>query len=183
MENNIQLMLIDYNTVKQTQLNNQGFTLLEILVVLFLIALILTMSHADYSFKINQSMANKFKNELIQNIKHARQLALATGQKLYLCASKNQSTCSNENNWHDGYLITTSTDAATTTNYTHYTKGNKNLSVIKNGIRPFLQIKANGHLENSRFSICDKPNQYAYSQVVLFYSGRIRAEQKKWECF
>ena len=61
--------------------NSNGFTLLEIIIVLFLMALILGLSTIFFANTLPSSRLNATAREISATIRHARHLALINGEK------------------------------------------------------------------------------------------------------
>jgi len=65
----------------KSKTTNHGFTLLELIIVLFFIALILGLSTLFFANTLPSSRLNATAREISATIRHARHLALVNGQK------------------------------------------------------------------------------------------------------
>lgn len=67
--------------IQNRNFNGAGFTLLELLIVLFLIALILGLSTIFFANTLPSSRLNATAREMSATLRHAKHLALINGQK------------------------------------------------------------------------------------------------------
>lgn len=83
----------------------KGFTLLELMVTLFIAAILMAIAIPSFETLINNSRMNSAYSSLVTELNYARSEAVQRNTSVTICASSNQATCSNTNNWHLGRLV------------------------------------------------------------------------------
>ncbi len=82
---------------------NSGFTLLELIVVIGLIAIVFGFAMpAMTTFTQNDRLTTNI-NRLIGHLAYARSEAVKRSQQVVVCASDDQATCSGD--WADGWIV------------------------------------------------------------------------------
>jgi type IV fimbrial biogenesis protein FimT len=85
---------------------NNGFTLIELMVTLAVIAIVATIAVPVMSDMITRSRTTATFNELQGLISYARSESAKTpGNSILLCASANGTGCTGQQNWNVGWLI------------------------------------------------------------------------------
>jgi len=84
-------------------MKQQGFTLIELIITLSIIALITTAGSASYSFLIDSSRIQRDSSTLLMLLQTTRQLAVEHSATSVLCPSLNQITCIND--WKTPLII------------------------------------------------------------------------------
>ncbi len=83
---------------------NSGFTLLELIMVLALVAIVMTFAiPAMQTFTQNDRLTTNI-NTLISHLAYARSVAVTRSAQVSICASGDQVTCG-AGAWRDGWLI------------------------------------------------------------------------------
>lgn len=88
----------------QLQRNNAGFTLIELMITLFVVAIIVTVGVPNFRTFIQNNRIAAQTNAFISAITLARSEALKRGQNVTVCASADQQTCAS-NDWADGWIV------------------------------------------------------------------------------
>ncbi len=85
---------------------NRGFTLIELMITLAVIAIVATIAVPAMSDMITRSRTTAAFNELQGLISYARSESAKTpGSSILLCASANGTGCANNEDWKVGWLI------------------------------------------------------------------------------
>ena len=85
----------------------QGFSLLELMVVLAIISIVVLVGIPSYQSSMSASRMASAANNMLGALQLARSEAVARRSTVTVCASNNQSTCSGA--WSDGGVIRTNT--------------------------------------------------------------------------
>ena len=160
----------------------QGFTLIELIVVLALIAIIVTLS-TPVSNLFTQNRVTSQVHEFVTSLNMARSAAVAHGNPASLCVSDGNSppACSNDPNanWENGWLVFTDANSncliddtdemlrqheALSEGFTLRFATNKCITYTANGITP----NTNGTLK-----LCDPSKKPSYKRGInIAISGR-----------
>ena len=88
---------------------NSGFTLLELIMVLALVAIVMTFAiPAMQTFTLNDRLTTNI-NVLIGHLAYARSESLTRSSQVVICTSDDGLTCSG--NWSDGWIVFVDFDA------------------------------------------------------------------------
>lgn len=83
---------------------NSGFTLLELIVVVALVAIVTAIAVPSMTtFTQNDRLTTNI-NTMIGHLAYARSEAVKTSQQVALCVSSNATTCTG-GNWQDGWIV------------------------------------------------------------------------------
>lgn len=175
--------------MKNVNIQN-GFTLIELMIVLTISALILGFTVPSFSNLMKNSRVTTYTNEFVGDINLARSEAITRARPIVLCLSANPSainpTCGGVNQtWTSGWLIFVSND-----NNNTYDVGVDTLLRIKTELRGDVSIKsdvdtqthityrADGTLNSggitSKFAICDLRGESQGKQIQINPMGRPR---------
>lgn len=84
--------------------HQQGFTLLEVMVVVLLLTIVTAISLPSFQKQIEQGRAAAAADDLLNAFRVARSEAIKRGRFVSICASDNGTSCSGD--WTKGYLVT-----------------------------------------------------------------------------
>jgi len=87
-----------------------GFTVIEIMVAIALLAVMVTIGVPAFTSTINSNETAAKSNAFLSALKMARSEATKRRQNIIVCASNNQTDCAS-NSWSDGWIIFEDTDA------------------------------------------------------------------------
>ncbi len=154
-------------------MQKNGFTLMELMMMLFIILLLFAMMIPSYKFLFLKSKSNSIHSKLMQAIYLARNTAISTHNEVMICQSHDLKTC--EGNWKESYIIFSHEKIF----YTFQNISNEGIlhwrSFPKN--QTFLQFTSDGTLanENGTFWYCLLGEVNPYWAIVLSQEGRARS--------
>ncbi len=82
-----------------------GFTLLELVVTLALVAVLLVLAIPLFINLRTEARLTTLTNELVGAYHFARNRAIHSGRRVTLCRSKNGETCYSGRGWADGWMV------------------------------------------------------------------------------
>lgn len=82
-----------------------GFTLIEMLAVLAVMAILLGLGSAGISRFLDATRLRTLSNDLLRDLQLARSEAILRGQRVVLCAANASEDCSSVDGWHQGWLM------------------------------------------------------------------------------
>jgi type IV fimbrial biogenesis protein FimT len=83
----------------------RGFTLVELLVVVAIVAILLSIGVPSYRYITNSYRMSSEVNGLLGDLMYARSEAIKEGQFVTVCVTVNGKTCSGNTSWDRGWLI------------------------------------------------------------------------------
>jgi len=84
---------------------NSGFTLLELVIVVAVVAIIMTIAIPSMStFNKNDRLTTNI-NKLIGQLAYARSEAVKLSQRVVICTSSDFASCSGSSDWEDGWIM------------------------------------------------------------------------------
>lgn len=119
----------------------RGFTLLELLVTMAILAIVLAIGVPSFRYIIYSSRISNEVNALVGSLQYARGEAIKRGQSVAVCASNDGATCSGASSWVSGWLVFVDANASTT----------------QDTGEPVIQVQA-AYSGNDSFSTSTAPN-------------------------
>lgn len=87
-------------------MKEKGFTLVELMVTLAVLAILVGMSYPSFQRVIRSSRVTTVANELMASVALARSAAIRTSLGAGICKSNDQSSCGAAGvSWNDGWLV------------------------------------------------------------------------------
>jgi type IV fimbrial biogenesis protein FimT len=157
----------------QIPIQPKGFTLIELMVTITIAGIMLGIAVPNFQTFMQNGRQNATASEFQKTLQMARDEAVARNTNMVLCATANNTTCSNTNTWENGYLI-----AATATPTTAFTvisvhdalDDGQTLRAV-NGSNT-LTFTPNGLLRNTdSFRICDARGTSSQKGFVIAMGG------------
>jgi len=182
---------------------NTGFTLLELIVTLAIVAILLTVGVPSLRTFIQGNQLISSTNELLSALHVARSEAIKSNGRVTVCESSNGTSCATTGDWKNGWIVfidaigngdLNGTGAACTATGTDcllrvhsgFTDNLLSVSGVDNNGNPItsftftsrgLPRASNGSTQFGTYSICsfdDSNNVINSRAVVLSLSGRVR---------
>jgi type IV fimbrial biogenesis protein FimT len=85
--------------------NIKGFTLVELMVTLAIAAILLTMAVPSFSEFVKNNRLITLNNDLVTALNLARSEAIKRGDRVTVCKSSNQLSCSGSGSWDQGWIV------------------------------------------------------------------------------
>ena len=82
-----------------------GFTLIELMVTLAIVAVLMTMATLSFRYITNSSRISSEMNALVGSLQFARAEAIKQGLPVTVCSSTTGTTCSTATTWQDGWIV------------------------------------------------------------------------------
>jgi type IV fimbrial biogenesis protein FimT len=88
---------------------NSGFTLVELMVVITIVAILLVVGVPSYRYVTNSNRISSEVNGLLSDLQFARSEAIKEGVTVTVCPSADQKSCANNTTWNNGWIVTSPT--------------------------------------------------------------------------
>ncbi len=150
----------------QISTTDSGFTLIELMVTVAIIAIVASIAIPSYQSSIQNSRITSNSNSVLAALQYARSEAASRNIPVQVCGSTDQTNCDNAD-WSAGYIIL-ETNTNTVLKVFEGVTGN----VITGGA--IVAFNDEGHSTNNTLSVCDsRGNNYANS-ITINGSGQVR---------
>ena len=173
-------------TAPPGRLSFQGFSLLELFVVLVILSIIVSTAIPLFSEFARSTTAMASAHQLRQDVLFAKSEAIKRHRPIRLCASNDQVTCDPQGQWEKGWIIyEDQSNHAQRTLQDPILKirhGYKHITITKNG--RYLTVKLNRYGQislNRSFFICTKEGNIVY-RLTLVHSGQLRLSKPQSTC-
>jgi type IV fimbrial biogenesis protein FimT len=160
-----------------------GFTLLEMLVVIAVAAILVTLSLPSWHHFVERTQVTTQINELLGQIRYARSEAVRRGKRVVICKSKNQTQCTDgDEDWDRGWIVFVDAD------------GNSTLKVDKEDIllqhrrsrestilranRGNFSLKPIGTATSGTWTLCPKHDGVQARAIIINGVGRARVSNR-----
>lgn len=177
----------------------RGFTLVELIVTLALIAVLLGIAIPAFSGLVRENRLTTATNRLVRVISLARSAAIKHGQSVTVCQSHDQWSCdaSAAGNWSAGWLMFT--DPARTGDCADHDRdgdcdGHAGRILRQGGLQlpGHVSVHSNGGWNAERvtftalgtaagfmrtFTVCDERSPETARELILSMSGRLRVSR------
>lgn len=149
---------------------HRGFTLIEMLCVVTLLALLASIGLPNFGDLIERNRIQSLRNQLEAQLKHARASAVLHNRSVEICGSSDGRTC--DDAWQSGWLIHRPDSTLINSQYTLSAGERMDWS----GAAQRIIVLGNGTLlkGNGRFYFCRHDDTVAL-QLVISRQGRIRS--------
>lgn len=86
------------------QLKQRGFTLVELMITLVIMAILLGIAVPSFESAIATNRVATATNDLLSSLAHARSEAIRRGQRVTVCTSADGLTCAAAGGWNQGWI-------------------------------------------------------------------------------
>ncbi len=163
---------------------NAGFTLIELMIVITIVAIFVTVGVPNFQNLISDNRLSTQANRLVSSLQLARSEALKLRTPISVCRSTNGTSCAGTGSWETGWLVFVDTNANGDVDGERIIQSNGTLSAgntLRAAAAPFddfinyqptgLQSAAAGN-----FRLCDgnNPDVNQGRQISVTSTGRVQ---------
>lgn len=89
---------------------NRGFTLIEVLVVIAVLAILLSVAVPSFNYTLVNYRLSSFASSFVASASLARSEAIKRNSRMTLCKSSNGTDCAASGGWHQGWIVFNDSD-------------------------------------------------------------------------
>lgn len=149
---------------------NKGFTLIEVLISLSLIALLFGVAISDIKGFMHISQTSKARGEISYAIQRTRNEAISRNTPVSLCKSSNSSSCTTLGNYEQGWLIFTNHDKDAKID------SNEKILYIHQALFKQISIVGNRNFKN-RITFLPTGDSTSFGRLVICNKKRIKTSE------
>lgn len=164
------------------KLRRQGFTALELIITMAVIAVLLTLGvPAFQNFGWNLRMKTAM-DTLQTDLKLARGHSISQNSRTVICPADDKTGCSGQADWQHGWIVFTDINGDREKQATEpllkYSGTLANLNINSSSSRTYLRFFPNGSAPGSNTTIrfCDRRGPAHSGAITVSNSGRIRLQ-------
>lgn len=153
----------------------QGFTLVELMVTIALVAILLAIAVPSFSTLIESSRERATRDTLVSSIYAAKQQALSKRINVYLCPTTNGTSCNAALVWGSDWLVYEDID-----DNNNFSNGDIIVSYVDSKTTQIrsttgqIRFSPTGHSDANTFLVCSNTDNTIVYQIVLSRMGRVR---------
>jgi type IV fimbrial biogenesis protein FimT len=155
--------------------NQHGFTIIELMIAVALIAVAAVIAIPSYSYLItNNRMASEI-NQFVGSLHYTRSEAIKRGENVRVCTSVNGTACNAANDWTQGWIVIVDSSNTVLKVYPSLRGGDTLIGDGNTG--DAIRFNANGFATgfNGTVKMCESGNDLDNARgVVVATTGRIR---------
>ncbi|MBN4080096.1 GspH/FimT family pseudopilin [Beggiatoa alba] len=163
-----------------------GFTLLELIITLTVIAISTSLIHGVSASIINSSKLAVTVNKVTADMAYARSEAVSRGQNIELCKSLNGIECIRSRQWESGWMVFVDNNRNRQRELSEQVLRYQpaihtiNITYRGSGSSHYIRYRADGATGvNGTFTFCsDKTGQYKKA-LILYRTGRLRLSSQR----
>lgn len=164
--------------------NEKGFTLIELMVAIGLMALMLSMAIPALDQFTTSARQTGAINDFVSSLHIARSTAITTNYRTTVCASAGRATCEAVS-WDQGWIVFGDRDSDQVVDGNEVivaaSDGIDGLSIQSGEFGQFLMYRPNGRVMNAsingnsgQFTVCDRRGAQYAKVLIVDLSGRPR---------
>ncbi len=166
----------------------KGFSVVELMVTLAIASILLAVGVPSYNDFIKNGRLTAGNNELVTDLNLARSEAVKRGQRVTVCKSDNQTSCTNSNGWERGWIVFTDQDS--NASYSSGTEtlirvhgamdssitavGTASISNYVSYVSSGRSLQTGGGLQTGGIKICDDRTGAFGKNLNMSTTGRLR---------
>jgi type IV fimbrial biogenesis protein FimT len=161
----------------------KGFTLIELITTVSIVAILTAVAAPSFSDLRHNAERTTAVNNFFHGLFLARSESIKRAQVITVCKSRDGSTCDNEAEWHEGWMIFVNTDrddlpvrdegeAVLRVNQ-GWTGGTITSNRTAYSFRPYRQAVVNGTIV-----FCDPRGSAQARAIIISHTGRPRVAQR-----
>jgi len=159
----------------------KGFTLVELVVTIAVAAIALAIAVPSFSGLIESSKERAARDLLVSSINAAKEQAQSQRVNVYICASDDGSTCSN--NWASDWLVYEDNDSSSTLNADDIIISSLSSKILKiQSDTEQVSFSPTGHTTTNTFQICSNTDNSIVYQIELSRMGRVSYTTVSGDC-
>jgi type IV fimbrial biogenesis protein FimT len=171
---------------------NKGFSLMELLIVLAVLAILLAIAAPSFDAMIKNNRLSAQTNEFILSLMRARSEAMNRIQRVTVCPSATGTSCAGTGGWEQGWLVFTelhdSQNATVdsgdnilmvkqTLSGNNTLRGNTSVASYVSFVGTGFTQLTNGNAQTGTLVLCDDRGFASGKAVILYAAGRPRVVQ------
>ncbi|WP_328188571.1 GspH/FimT family pseudopilin [Marinobacter sp. OP 3.4] len=156
---------------------SSGFTLIELMVALFVLVIMVTIAIPSFQSVISGSQLEESRDSLRSAIRYAKSEAIALNRIVSVCPSSDGASCGDKSNWPDGWLVVTDSNQTGSVSIDDVLRvfegpDSGDVTVTDDGSLNYIRFRPDGLAENlsgsSRlFGFCDPDDNTAPKSLVV----------------
>lgn len=171
------------------QTNGQGFTLVELLIVLSVFAILLGLAAPSFMSIIANNRVANAANEIVTALNVGKSEAVRSGEHTVLCKSPDGASCDSSATWNQGWLLFQDS------NGNREKEDGERIIRLQQDIEPSLEFdfrtgnyiafRPNGRTplnENGRFCFRNNHEDANSRTVIITMTGHVRIEVGNYTC-
>lgn len=175
----------------KTMNRHSGFTLIELIVTIMIVAVLLTLGVPTFQNIIRNNRITAHANDFISSLNLARSEANKRGRRVVLCKSGNATACATTGNWEQGWIVfvddnnDASVDAGDTVLRVHGPLEGGDTLQGNGAMATYISYSPDGFTRlagsaafgagTMTLGLCDSKNEK--STIVISNTGRARVEK------
>ncbi len=167
------------------RVGQRGFTLIELMVAIAVLSILLSMAAPSFQSLIAQSRLTAISTQLRSALLTARSEAIKSNRQVTVCASEDQSSCSN-GSWSSGSIAFIDRNIIGEINdgdeiIKQFQRASSTLQVLQVGFNGSVSFTPDGASDTSgAFMVCDRMRNIEPRRICLSRSGTV--DVTKDEC-
>jgi type IV fimbrial biogenesis protein FimT len=181
-------MATHINLYSKKPTSRSGFTLIELITTLAIGTILITMAVPAFSSMLEENRITALLYDFVGQLNYARSKAITRGQQVVFCKSTDSSSCTDDAEWEDGWIIFVDTskdkqrdDDEPLLRVTQDVGRRFTIDFGAYGSDNYIAFQPSGVLKvgNGTFTFCPKSKEIAPRAVILAKTARVRMSRVK----